>query len=141
MTSIMKSTSGDGYSVVDVGSSERGKFIFTVNEPGSINRRYYLHYVNATQLKLRCVRYKYACKATLKVLVPAQYITTQLIKGRRRFDIDATFLLSSEAPGQLIVETVHNEHICDTSCPDRLKTFELMQNASPSLVLNGNHFK
>ena len=131
----------EGYAITEVSSSERGKFIFKVSEPFSITRRYYLHYVNATQLKLRCVRYKYACKATLKIRVLPEYINTQLVKNRRRFDIDGEYLLRPGTASELIVEAAHNEHICD-DCEnkDKLKGRKLAFSSPPSLVLNALEF-
>ena len=81
------------------------------------------------------------------VLVPPQFITTQLIKGRRRFDIDSSYLLRAGTASELIVEAAQNEHICD-ECEkvrnDRSRSkikspFSL--NNAPSLVLNALDFK
>ena len=81
-------------------------------------------------------------------MVPPQFITTQLVKGRRRFDIDSSYLLRSETASELIVEAAQNEHICEDCEKERNdrsrsknKSSPFSLSNAPSLVLNALDFK
>ena len=84
----------------------------------------------------------------MKVFVPSKHVTTQLVKGRRRFDIDSSYILAPGTVDELVVESALNEHICD-GCETKEKSYRkvnlkpILPNKyamPPSLVLNSLEF-